>query len=105
MQESGVAEYSTIKNKVLLNAVNDISGFYKQKSHKSNSDLYDKTWPTVKSFTINFQSVWNKTEKLANLFKMKETDLLLASESWLKSNVNINELSIADKYEIYRKDR
>lgn len=36
---------------------------------------------------------------------MTGTDISLRNVTWLKNNINNNELSISDNYAIYRKDR
>ena len=59
----------------------------------------------LRALIINFQSIWNKKEELANLIEITHTDIIIGTETWLKNEISNNELDISDTFEVYRLDR
>jgi len=61
---------------------------------------------TLKSLTINFQSIWNKQEEFMVMLHLLQPDIVFGCETWLDEKVSNTELLFYDiMYEIYRRDR
>ena len=58
----------------------------------------------LKTLTINFQSIRNKTADLELLINKEKPDIIAGSETWLNPDIYNTELFNND-YEIFRKDR
>ena len=59
---------------------------------------------TLRSLTINFQSIMNKIPSLLHLIETTKPDVIFGSETWLSSVVRSSEIFPAN-FNIYRHDR
>ena len=53
---------------------------------------------------VNFQSFFNKRVEFSNLINDLKIDIVLASETWLYSNISNSELCLND-FDVFRNDR
>ncbi|KAK3102607.1 hypothetical protein FSP39_012613 [Pinctada imbricata] len=58
----------------------------------------------LRVLNINFQSIKNKKEELANIIETSDPSIIIGTETWLNPNIYSHEL-FPPNYEIIRKDR
>ena len=58
----------------------------------------------LKTLVINFQSMKNKKEEIANLIDSADPDIIIGTETWLNPNITNREV-LPNSYNVYRKDR
>ncbi|XP_072181424.1 uncharacterized protein [Diadema setosum] len=59
---------------------------------------------SVKIVTVNFQSVNNKKEEIANLIDSTAPGIIIGTETWLNDSIHTSEI-LPSTYDVFRKDR
>lgn len=73
-------------------------------SHKSSHPPKRNKNKRFKVLNVNFQSAKNKKEEIWNLIDSSKPDIILGTETWLKSDIASSEI-FPPNYEVIRRDR
>ena len=111
----GIEVVNTLKSlKLLINSKTTKRGTRGGRKRKTTQGTHfytlknnnnKKQCNTLKSLTINFQSIWNKQEEFMVMLHLLQPDIVFGCETWLDEKVSNTELLFYDMYEIYRRDR